>query len=161
MKNKGGKKLIKKRGKVIRRSGVIMNKKEILDFINSNPACHLSTVEGDQPRVRGMLMYRADENGILFHTGDFKDLYKNLQQNSNVELCFNSTESGKQVRVSGKAKFIEDQNLKSEIVNERSFLKPWIDEQGYDMLKVFRVTECIATVWTMETNFDPKKYIEL
>lgn len=67
-----------------------MNKEEILDFIKSNPACHLATVDGDQPRVRGMLMYRADENGILFHTGNFKDLYKNLQNNPNVELCFNS-----------------------------------------------------------------------
>ena len=80
----------------------MMNKVEILDFLNSNPVCHLATIDGDQPRVRGMLMYRADENGILFHTGSFKDLYKQMQQNPNVELCFSSADSSKQVRVSGE-----------------------------------------------------------
>lgn len=145
----------------MRRKEGMMNKAEILDFLNSNPVCHLATIDGDQPRVRGMLMYRADENGILFHTGSFKDLYKQMQQNPNVELCFSSADSSKQVRVSGKAEFIEDHSLKEEIVNKRSFLKPWVEEQGYDMLKVLRVTNCTATVWTMETNFEPKKYVQL
>ena len=84
-----------------------------------------------------------------------------MQQNPNVELCFSSADSRKQVRVSGEAEFIEDQNLKEEIVNERSFLKPWIEEQGYDLLKVFRVTNSTATIRTMEPNFDPKKYVQL
>ena len=137
----------------------MMNKTEILDFLNSNPACHLATIDGDGPRVRGMLMYRADENGILFHTGNFKDLCKQLQQNPNVELCFNS--SSKQIRVSGKAEFIEGKSLKEEIVNKRTFLKPLVEAQGYDSLKVFRVTNCTATVWTMETNLEPKSYIQL
>ena len=138
-----------------------MNKAEILEFIKSNPACHLATVDGNQPRVRGMLMYRADEDGILFHTGGFKDICKQLQQNPNVELCFNSADKGKQVRVSGTAEFIEDKSLKEEIVHERSFLKPFVEKQGYDMLKVFRIHSCTATVWTMDTNFEPKEYIRL
>jgi uncharacterized pyridoxamine 5'-phosphate oxidase family protein len=46
-----------------------MNKSEILGFLNANPVFHLATVEGNKPHARGMLMYRADENGILFHTG--------------------------------------------------------------------------------------------
>lgn len=41
-----------------------MNEKEMYALMNSNPAFHLATVEGDQPRVRGMLLFRADENGI-------------------------------------------------------------------------------------------------
>jgi len=36
-----------------------MNKREILEFINANPAFHLATVEGDQPRCRGM--FRAEK----------------------------------------------------------------------------------------------------
>ncbi|KAF5417479.1 MAG: Pyridoxine/pyridoxamine 5'-phosphate oxidase [Candidatus Methanogaster sp.] len=145
----------------MRKKEGMMNKVEMLDFLNSNPVCHLATIDGDQLRVRGMLIYHADENGILFHTGSFKDLYKQMQQNPNAELCFSSADSSKQVRVSGEAGFIEDQNLKEEIVNKRSFLKPWVEEQGYDMLKVFRVTNCTSTIRTMETNFEPKKYVHL
>jgi pyridoxamine 5'-phosphate oxidase len=42
-----------------------MNKEEILKFLNDHPASFLATVEGDQPRVRGMGIVRADEKGIL------------------------------------------------------------------------------------------------
>lgn len=44
-----------------------MTKTEIIDLINKNPASHLATVDGTRPRVRGMLIYRADEQGIIFH----------------------------------------------------------------------------------------------
>ncbi len=138
-----------------------MNKKEILAFLNENPVCHLATVDGNKPRVRGLLMYRADETGILFHTGNFKDLYKQLQANPQVELCFNSLKSNIQIRVSGIAEFIEDRNLKEEIVAARDFLKPWIKDRGYEMLVVFRIVNCKATVWTIEKNFAPKEYIDL
>ena len=144
-----------------RKGGRTINKAEILEFLNSNPVCHLATVEGDEPHVRGMLMYRADDTGILFHTGDFKDLYRQLRDNRNVELCFNNLGSNTQIRVCGTAEFVEDQNVKEEMVKARKFLKPWVQERGYDMLKVFRVTDCTATVWTIERNLAPKEYIKL
>jgi uncharacterized pyridoxamine 5'-phosphate oxidase family protein len=46
-----------------------MNKQEMLELMRSNPAFYLATVDGDQPRVRGMLLYKADENGLVFHSG--------------------------------------------------------------------------------------------
>ncbi len=88
----------------------MVNRTEILKFLNSNPACHLATAEGAQPRVRGVLIYRADQSGILFQTASSKDLYKQLRQNPDVELCFNNTDNSKQIRVRGKAELIEDQN---------------------------------------------------
>jgi len=138
-----------------------MNKTQILDFINTNPVCHLATVQRDQPRVRGMMMYKADEAGIIFHTGDFKDLYGQLRQNPKVEICFNSSDQRKQIRICGIAEFLDDLNLKKEIVSARPFMKPQIDKQGYDMLIVFRVTHCKASIWSMATNFEPTSYIDL
>lgn len=139
-----------------------MTKDELLQFLNANPACFLATMENDsQPRVRGMLMYRADDEGLLFHTGDFKDLYRQIQMNPLVEVCFTSPDGSSQVRVSGRAKVIEDLELKKEVVAARDFLQPWVYENGYDTLKLFRITECKATFWTFETNFMPKEYMEL
>ncbi len=138
-----------------------MNKTQILDFINTNPVCHLATVEGDQPRVRGMMMYKADEEEIIFHTGDFKDLYQQLTKNPKVEICFNSTDQRKQIRICGVAEFLDDLDLKKEIVSARPFMKPQIDKQGYDMLIVFRVTHLKASMWSMATNFEATTYIEL
>lgn len=51
-------------------------------MMNGSPVMHLATVdENGQPHVRGILMYKADENGIVFHTGEFKALYKQLLNN--------------------------------------------------------------------------------
>jgi pyridoxamine 5'-phosphate oxidase len=138
-----------------------MNKSEILALINANPACHLATVEEDTPHVRGILLYRADENGLVFHTGIMKDLHRQLSKNPRVEFCFNDYQRGIQVRVSGVVKLVEDMDLKKEIVAKRDFLKPWVEKSGYDMLVVYRLRKGQATVWTMETNFAPKTYIEL
>ena len=133
-----------------------MNREEIYAFLNEHPACHLATMEGRQPRVRGMLMYRADETGLLFHTGTSKALSKQVLQNKPVEACFNSSDT--QVRVSGVVEILDDLNLKKEIVEARPFMKPWVEQRGYDLLLVFRVKQCQATVWTMATNFEPTIY---
>jgi pyridoxamine 5'-phosphate oxidase len=138
-----------------------MNKSEILALINANPACHLATVEGNAPRVRGILLYRADENGLIFHTGSTKDLHKQLSKNPRVEFCFNDFQKGVQVRVSGSVEKVEDMVLKKEIVAKREFLKPWVEKSGYDMLAVYRIRKGRATIWTMETNFAPKTYVDL
>ena len=144
-----------------------MTKQEIIDLINNNPAFHLATVEEDQPRVRGMLLYKADESGIVFHSGTMKDVYKQITVNPKVELCFNDFKSGIQVRVSGELEIVEDNNLKDEISEHpsRVFLKPW-KESGelrdfYKTFAVFRLKNGIATHWTMEKNFAPKEQIIL
>jgi len=51
--------------------------------------------------------------------------------------------------------------LKKEILEARPFMKPWIEQHGYDLLVVFRVTRCKAAVWTMATNFEPTTYKDL
>lgn len=136
-----------------------MNREQILEFLNAHPACHLATAEGDQPRVRGMLMYRADSSGLIFHTGAGKALSAQLKKNGKIEACFNSDDT--QVRVAGVARLVEDMALKKEIVAARPFMQPWVEQHGYDLLAVFRVTNCEAAVWTMATNFEPTRYVRL
>lgn len=140
-----------------------MDKNKIFEILNANPVFHLPTVEGNKPHVRGLLLYKADENGIIFHTGKMKDLHKQLTQNPQVEMCFNNGnfENLVQIRVSGTVELIEDLELKREIVQKREFLKPWVSQMGYDFLAVYNLKKGIATVWSMETNFAPKEFIEL
>jgi pyridoxamine 5'-phosphate oxidase len=136
---------------------------EIFDFLNAYPVFHLATVEGNRPHVRGMLMYRADEQGIIFHTGKVKDLHRQLTENPHVEMCFNNGnfEDLVQIRIGGAVELVEDLGLKKEIVQKRDFLKPWVDKWGYEPLAVYRLKKGIATVWTMKTNFEPKEFVEL
>jgi pyridoxamine 5'-phosphate oxidase len=138
-----------------------MTKTEILEFLNANPVCYLATSEHNKPHVRAIRIHHADEKGIIFQTVDGKDLPKQLMENPNVEVCFYSLKKNLQVRVSGRATVVEDAELKKEIAEKRPFLKPWIEEKGLDVIPVFRIVDCVAFTWTMETNLDPKQYINL
>lgn len=133
-----------------------MTREELIRFLNQNPVCHLATLEDGRPRVRGMFMYRADEQGLLFHTGANKSLAKQVKTGAPMEVCFNSSDM--QVRVSGTAEIVADLALKKEIASARPFLQPWIEKYGFDLLVLFRVTKCEATVWTMAANFEPTAY---
>jgi len=144
-----------------------MTKEEIFDLMNTNPVFHLATVEDDQPRCRAVFLYRADDNGIIFHTSVKKPLYSQIIKNPKVELCFNDPKNGIQVRVTGKLDLIEDNNFKDEICEHptRKFLKSFRDsgkmEDFYNDLKVFCLKGGKAFSWSMKTNFMPKEIISL
>ena len=140
-----------------------MDSKEVFEFLNANPVFHLGTIDGDRPRVRGMLMYKADENGIVFHTGKMRDLHKQLTKNPKVEMSFNngSNENLIQIRVSGIVELVEDLELEKEIVQKREFLMPLVEQMGYDFLAVYRLKNGTASIWTMKTNLAPKELVKL
>jgi pyridoxamine 5'-phosphate oxidase len=137
-----------------------VNKAEILKFLNANPTCYLATVEGDRPHVRAMGMFRADENGIIIETGTFKDVYKQMVANPNVELCFFNAKDGIQIRVSGAVEPLDDIELKKEIVAQRPFLKERVAKGGYEAMGVFRL-KGQAYVWSFQNVAEPKKYVPL
>jgi pyridoxamine 5'-phosphate oxidase len=139
-----------------------LKKEEMFVLMNANPAFHLATVEGDQPRCRAMFLFRADEKGIIFHSGAMKMVHHQITDNPKVELCFNDFQKGIQVRVTGVLEIVEDKALKDEICGHpsRKFLKPW-RESGqladfYNQFKVYRLVGGKAVWWTLESNFAPK-----
>ncbi len=138
-----------------------MTRDEILDFLRANPICFLATVDGDHPRVRGMMLYITADGRIIFHTGKGKNLTAQLSQNCAVEFCSFDPKANVQVRVSGAAEFIDDQALCDEIVAARPFLKPILEKFGYAAMPLFQVASPLALVWTMATEMEPKTYVEL
>jgi uncharacterized pyridoxamine 5'-phosphate oxidase family protein len=138
-----------------------MTKNEVFEFIRNNPVFALATAEDNKPHVRMIMLYRADENGIIFNTGENKDVYRQLSGNEVVELCFYNAGEGRQIRISGSVEEIEDLELKKQVVKDFPFLKEWVDREGYDVLVVYCLKAGRATTWTMETNFKPKEYIQL
>ena len=138
-----------------------MTKAEILEFIKNNPVFALATMEDDEPHVRMMQLYRVTESGLIFITGENKDLNKQLTKQPDVEMCFYSAGQGRQIRVSGSVEEIEDPELKKQVVCDWPFLKEWVDREGYDVLVIYCLKNGKATAWTMEINFKPKEYIQL
>lgn len=144
-----------------------MTRDEMFKVMSENPVFHLATIENEYPRVRAVFLYKADENGIIFHTGKMKDLYRQLSANPKAELCFNDPENNIQLRVFGDFTEVDDVALKDEICAHpsRAFLKPW-RESGplsnfYETFRVFKMVHGTAVPWSMETNFAPKVKVAL
>jgi len=138
-----------------------MTKEEVLEFITKNPVFNLATLDGSKPRVRSMMLYKAGEDGIIFTTGRDKDVNKQMQANPAVEMCFYSSDENRQVRIEGAVEMTDDLELKKQIVEAFPFLKPWVEAAGYEVMVPYILKGGKAITWTMETNQEPKKYIQL
>ncbi len=134
---------------------------DCIKFANANPASYLATVEGNQPRVRGLLLWFADKTGLYYNIGATKDVYKQLQANPKVEACFfdAKSQSMTQMRVTGTVEFLDDLDLKKKLLEARPFLKQWGLTPESPGLVVFRVAKCTAHFWSLETNLQPKQYV--
>jgi uncharacterized pyridoxamine 5'-phosphate oxidase family protein len=139
-----------------------MNIQDCIQFANDNKLCYLSTVEGDQPRVRALGFWFADDTGFYFQTGSIKSMFKQLRKNPKTEACFYHQEGmiGTMLRVAGSVDFIEDKTLKEKVLKERPFLKEFgltVESPG---LIIFRIAHGEAHFWTMENNLKPKEIIK-
>jgi pyridoxamine 5'-phosphate oxidase len=138
-----------------------MSFERCIQFANENPVGYLATAENDQPRVRALGMWFADESGFYFQTGSVKEIPGQLEKNPKTEICFYKHEGmiGTMLRISGKVEFLSDKKYKEKVLAERPFLKSFgltVESPG---LVLFRIPHGEAHFWTMENNFKPKTII--
>jgi uncharacterized pyridoxamine 5'-phosphate oxidase family protein len=139
-----------------------MNLQDCIKFTNENPICYLATVENDQPRVRAIGFWFADETGFYFQTSTTKEFTHQLIKNPNTEVCFYRQEGiiGTMLRISGKVEFVDDLKLREKVLEDRQFLKSFGITINSPALVLFRIAHGEAHFWTMENNMKPKEYIE-
>ena len=145
----------------LRALGISMEFEDCIKLANQNKVAYLATVEGDQPRVRALLFWFADKTGFYFQTGTVKEFYSQLRANPKTEVCFfDPKQGGVMMRVAGKVEFMDDKELKRKAIEDRAFLKAWGFTPESPGLIIFRIAKGEAYFWTMETNFEPKKFIK-
>jgi pyridoxamine 5'-phosphate oxidase len=142
--------------KLIVRRGKVMNLQDCIKFANEHPTCYVATTDGDQPHVRALGMWFADDKGFYFQTESVKSIYTQLKNNNKVELCFHDPAApgvGTVMRVAGKIEFVNDLSLRSKVINDRPFLTSLgIKEPEDPLLVVFRLYSGEAYFWTMADN---------
>jgi uncharacterized pyridoxamine 5'-phosphate oxidase family protein len=140
---------------LIRRGEAVMNFKDYVKFANENRVCYVATTEGNQPRVRALGMWFADERGFYFQTESVKSICKQLKNNNTIELCFYAPgpDPGTMMRVTGKVEFVDDLALKNKVLADRAFLKA-VGIKGPEdpLLVIFRVYSGEAYFWTIADN---------
>ena len=132
------------------------NFQDCIKFAGEHPDVYFATDDNGQPRVRGMMLWFADETGFYFQTQSVKSFCKQLRKNNRVEVCFTNSSSSKPskvMRVTGLVKFIEDIELKKKILADRPFLKTMgLKDPENPVLVVFKIYTGEAFFWTLKDS---------
>ncbi|MDH4089552.1 MAG: pyridoxamine 5'-phosphate oxidase family protein [Cyclobacteriaceae bacterium] len=98
----------------------------------------LATMDGNQPRVRPVSPVRTE--GFTVYVANLKSYGKTAEiaLNPSVELCY-LDEDHNQVRITGKAKIVDDRNLLEEIWNANRLLQHYLGSVDNPELVVYRI----------------------
>ena len=133
-----------------------MDLQEYIKFATEHPVCYMATADGDQPRVRAVLMWFADESGFYFIIFSPKQVSKQLKQNPKIEICFynNPAELAdcKQMRVTGEAEFLDDEELIDRVTQERAWVEPLAGRSLAGLWDVLRIGTGEAHFWTLQDS---------
>jgi len=138
-----------------------MNRQDCIKFANENPLCYLATSQDNQPYVRALGFWFADDSGFYFQTASVKEFYHQLKLNPNTEVCFYKHEGfiGTMLRIQGNVEFLDDRYLKEKVLNDRPFLKNYGLHADSSSLIIFRISQGKAHFWPMENNLKTKEYL--
>lgn len=98
----------------------------------------LSTMDGDQPRVRPVSPVRTD--GFVVYVANLKSYGKTseIEINPKIELCY-LDEDHNQVRITGKAEVVRDRKLLEEIWNANRLLQHYLGSIDNPQLIVYKM----------------------
>lgn len=83
------------------------------DFLRVHKEVAFATVENEKSKIRVFQIMRQDGHTLYFVTAPGKEVYRQLQQNPNVEIL--AMQGNVSVRVAGRAIFDVDDNTTQEI----------------------------------------------
>jgi uncharacterized pyridoxamine 5'-phosphate oxidase family protein len=90
----------------------VIQMSKVSEFLTANPVQYLATVSLDGKAKCRPFMFSFEKDGKLwFNTGNFKDVYKELQNNPYIQISVSSAEY-QWIRLSGKAVFVDDKAIK-------------------------------------------------
>jgi pyridoxamine 5'-phosphate oxidase len=138
-----------------------MSINEVIEFANQNPASWLATVDEGKPRVRGLLLWFADESGFYYHSGTLKAVLAQIEAHPYVEAAFynpgaNPSE-GRMLRVAGKVEFVDDSELEKRLFKERPWLNDIRAAFPNQIIRIFKIATGEAHFWDMTVNCREKE----
>ena len=125
---------------------------EVQEFLKDCGVYYLATMDKDKPRVRPFGTAEIFENKLYIETGKKKDVYKQIKNNNNVELC--AFKDGKWLRLSGN--LIEDDRVeaKKDMLDKNPSLRSMYNENDDNTIVFyFENAQAIFNSFTEEARF--------
>ena len=109
--------------------------KEVQEFIKSAGVYYLATVEGNKPKVRPFGTIEIFEDKLYIQTGKKKDVYKQIENNPNVELC--AFKDGKWIRLSGELVPDDRVEAKKDMLDKNPSLRGMYNENDDNTIVLY------------------------
>jgi uncharacterized pyridoxamine 5'-phosphate oxidase family protein len=109
--------------------------KEVQEFLKDAGVYYLATIDGDQPRVRPFGTAEIFEDKLYIQTGKKKDVFKQIEQNNNVEIC--AFKDGKWIRISGKLIADDRVEAKKDMLDKNPNLRGMYDENDDNTIVLY------------------------
>lgn len=130
--------------------------KEVVEFLQGNPVQYLATVGRDgKAKCRPFMFCLEEEGKLWFCTNNTKDVYKDLQENPELEVSVSSSEYA-WIRLNGKAVFENNMAVK-EACMLNPIVKGQYKEASNPIFEVFYLENAKAVISDFSGN-PPKKY---
>ncbi len=130
--------------------------KEVIHFLTENPVQYLATVGRDRKAKCRPFMFAGEKDGKLwFCTNNTKDVYKDMQQNPNVEVSVSSPTYA-WIRLNGRAVFVNDMAVK-EMCIQNPIVKSQYQTADNPIFEVFYLAEAHAVIADFSGN-PPREY---
>ena len=120
---------------------------EVYEFIKSCGTYFLATVEDDQPRVRPFGTVNIFEGKLYIQTGKSKNVSKQIQNNSKVELCCFDGKTGSWLRLAGQLVRDERREAKADMLEHYPDLKKMYSADD-DNTEVLYFKNATATIYS-------------
>lgn len=128
---------------------------EVFEFLTTNPTFYLSTIDGDQARVRPFGAVANFEGKLYFATNNTKSVFKQLVANPKVEISTTS-QTGEWIRLSGNAVVDSRQEAKAAMLEAAPMLKNMYNlDDG--IFEVFYLSDADATISSF-SGTEPKTF---
>lgn len=129
---------------------------EVVKFLNENPVQYLATVGCDRKAKCRPFMFAGEMDGKLwFCTNNQKDVYKDMQENPDVEVSVSSPEYA-WIRLNGRVVF-EDNMAVKEMCIANPIVKGQYQTADNPIFEVFYLAGAHAVIADFSGN-PPKEY---
>ena len=124
---------------------------KVVEFLQANPVQYLATVGRDGKAKCRPFMFSGEKDGELwFCTNNTKDVYKDMQENPEIEISVSSPEYA-WIRLHGTAVFVNDMSVK-EMCLENPIVKGQYETAENPIFEVFYLKDAHGVIADFSGN---------
>lgn len=124
---------------------------KVVEFLKANPVQYLATVGRDgKAKVRPFMFLFEQDGKLWFCTNNQKDVYKDMQENPEIEVCVSSPAYA-WIRVHGKAVFEDNKSVKEGAMGN-PIVKSQYQTADNPIFEVFYIEDAHGTIADFSGN---------